>query len=370
MPVIFLTIGFLLLIWGTGKLYQRLWSKNLEVDVRFQAEPAMEGGTATLTEIISNRKRFPLPLLHVKFETSRYLDFGLQDNVSVSDRTYKNDLFGVMSYQQIRRTLSFACKKRGYYTIDRVELVGSFLFFHNFQHQRLPVQTGIYVYPKRLQIPELDVFMKQLIWSQNSRTRLYEDPFSFAGIREYAPGDPQKAINWNASAKTGQLMVNRRDYTAGQPVVVLVNLEPSITWHTDTLLEESIRLAVTAADRLMGAGIPVSVWTTHDTTGLTAPEHSVSAFAALNKRMALIDLEKNPMDYATWLQQIVVPRLKDSYGCLVISYEEREYMRRATERLSARQGELWCIIPRFEDGVTAAYQGPVHVMERVVNRHA
>lgn len=369
MPVIFLCLSFMLFLWGVGRIYKRIWKKDLEVTVAFQEQPAMEGQAASLTETIRNRKRFPIPLLHVKFETSRYLDFYEQDNVSVSDRSYKNDLFAVMPYQQIKRTLKFMCRKRGYYTIDRAELVSSFLFFRDFQYERCPVNTFIYVYPGRLRLPELDTFLQQMTWTLASRKRLYEDPFSFAGIREYQPYDPLKAVNWTASAKTGQLMVNIREYTAGQPVVILVNLEPSVTWHTDALLEESIRIAATAAADLMQRGVLVSVWTTHDTGGLPVPDMSEQALAEMNRRLAVLDLEARGMGYAEWIETRVLPVYNEAFAYLVISYEERKKMQEATEALAARQGELWLIEPYLEGESCPLHSSRIHQMERAVNWH-
>lgn len=369
MPVIFLCIALMALLWGVHRTYKRIWSKGLEIQIDFQEQPATEGQSASLTETIRNRKYFPVPLLHVKFETSRYLDFHERENVSVSDRTYKNDLFAVMPWQQIKRTLRFTCKKRGYYSITQAELVSSFLFFRSFQYERRAADTTIYVYPKRLFLPELDLFLQQLTWTLASRKRLYEDPFSFAGIREYQPYDPQKNINWMASAKTGELMVNVREYTAGQPVIILVNLEPSVTWHTDALLEESIRLAVTAAGMLMEAGVPVSVWTTYDRGGLALPENSPQALAQINRRLAVLDLEERGMEYVPWLESRVLPVWDESASYLVISYEERSGMRAATEALAARQGELWLIVPYFEGEGAPAHSFRIHQMERAVNWH-
>lgn len=359
----------MIFLWGIQRIYKRIWKKELELQIDFQEQPAMEGYTAGLTETIRNRKRFPVPLLHVKFETSRYLDFYGQENVSVSDRSYKNDLFAVMPCQQIRRTLRFVCRKRGYYSIKQAELVSSFLFFRDFQYERRPVDTAIYVYPRRLQLPELDTFLQQLTWTLMSRKRLYEDPFSFAGIREYQPYDPQKSINWMASAKTGRLMVNIREYTAGQPVVILVNLEPSVTWHTDALLEESIRLAATAAAKLMEAGVPVSVWTTHDGDSLPVPENSQRALSEINRRLAVLDLEGCGRSYAEWLEACVLPALEEAFACLVISYEERQRMQAATEALAVRQGELWLIAPYLEGESCPSHSHRIHQMERAVNWH-
>ncbi len=369
MPVIFLWAALGLLLWGAERVFVRLWKQDLELEISFQDQPAQEGEKASLTETIKNKKRFPVPLLHVKFQASRNLDFVGETNVSVSDRSYKNDLFAVMPYQQIKRTIPFVCKKRGYYTIDKAELVSSFIFFRDFQYDARRMDTCIYVYPGRIQMPELDVFLRQLSWSLMSKRRLYEDPFSFAGVREYESYDSLKNINWNATAKTGDLMVNVREYTSGQPVVILVNLQDSITWHTDSLLEESIRLAATAAEKLMNEGVPVTIWTTYDKGNLPLPEVSGKMLARINEKLAVLDLEKPCMDYAEWIETCVMPVYDEDYTYLVVSYEEREAMREATEKLAEYQGELWLLLPFFEDEPCPAHSARIHQLERAVNWH-
>ena len=48
----------------------------------------------------------------------------------------------------------------------------------------------------------------RMLGEQESRRKYLEDPFAFASIRDYTMQDPMKNINWKASAKTGDLMVN------------------------------------------------------------------------------------------------------------------------------------------------------------------
>ena len=139
MPVIFLVVSFFIMIAAVGKIYKKIWSRNLDVFLSFQPVPAREGDKGVLTEVIKNNKRFPIPLLHVKFVTSKYLKFSEEDSAVVSDLTYKNDVFALMPYQQIKRTLTFECKKRGYFHIDKAEVISSFLFFSDFQYDKIQV---------------------------------------------------------------------------------------------------------------------------------------------------------------------------------------------------------------------------------------
>ena len=55
------------------KLYEKLWDKKLYVSVSFGQTEVSEGETGEVIEIVENRKRLPLNMLKVKFQTSRFL---------------------------------------------------------------------------------------------------------------------------------------------------------------------------------------------------------------------------------------------------------------------------------------------------------
>ena len=46
-----------------------------------------------LTEVITNRKKLPLPVLEVGFHTRKELVFRDTENTNVSDYVYKRDIF-------------------------------------------------------------------------------------------------------------------------------------------------------------------------------------------------------------------------------------------------------------------------------------
>ena len=51
-------------------IYERLWDKDLKVSVSFKENGIAEGDTSEILEIIENRKKLPLTMLKVKFQTS------------------------------------------------------------------------------------------------------------------------------------------------------------------------------------------------------------------------------------------------------------------------------------------------------------
>lgn len=244
-----------------NKIYAKLWKKDLEADVQFQKEPSMEGEKGYLTETISNRKWMFLPILQVGFQLHRNLLFADGENASVSDQSYKRDIFSVGSYQKITRTIPFYCSKRGYYELKNIELVTRDLLLTGKHYETLQKWDQLYVYPRLLNDKRLDISFQKIMGSILAKRNLYEDPFEFRGIREYQPMDPMNKINWKASARSDQWMVNLYGSTSAQEVMILLDVEDETIWKYDEIHEEGIRLAASYASRCVENGIPVGVLT-------------------------------------------------------------------------------------------------------------
>lgn len=209
-------LSFLLLV-AQQMVYQKLWLKNLSVDIRFSTDHIFEDGTAELRETIENRKRLPLSMLKVKFMTDRRLVFGSAKGSRTTDNYYRNDVFSIGGGERIIRTLKFRGSRRGYYTIKELSLVASDLFFMSQMNADIPIKYDaleLYVYPKPYDSAELRRALIYLNGDMVTKRHLLEDPFEYRGIREYQPYDDMRSINWKATAKTGELKVNQRNYTA------------------------------------------------------------------------------------------------------------------------------------------------------------
>ncbi len=244
------------LVLGQEVLYQRKWDKNLTASLEFGQEILMEGQKGSIKEIVRNEKFLPIPALHVKWRVSRNLQFDARENTAMTDQTYRNDIFSLMPYQQITRTLTFTALKRGCYEGSQIELVSHDLFFSTSYSRQLPTEARMYVYPAPVETERLELIFDTLLGAYRARKRLYEDPFALRGIREYQASDPFNRINWKATARAGAMMVNEYEYAASRNTVLFLNLEPDSIWPRQDLQEESIRLCAALAERLSAEEIP------------------------------------------------------------------------------------------------------------------
>ncbi len=242
------------------KVYQTYWDKNLNVKVFFAQSAITEGEKGEVVEIIENRKRLPLNLLKVKFQTSRYLEFADNPDAKNMDQYYRNDLFQIGGGERITRRLAFVGAKRGYYHIQNIDLVGSDLLLSVEMSRSMTTTSYLYVYPRCFGGKEFMHSLQKLNGEVLAKRHLLEDPFEYRGIREYQPYDDIRSVNWKATARTGALMVNQKNYTAMQTVRIFLNLEDSGIRKRPQAVEASMQIAMGISSYFLSQGIKVACY--------------------------------------------------------------------------------------------------------------
>lgn len=244
-----------------GMIYQKFWSKGLFAYLHFTSTYVWEGEEGRLQEIVENRKLMPLTVLHVNLQLDRAFSFLARENTAVSDQTYRRDVFALLPYQRITRTLPFIAAQRGYYRCGDLELVGRDLFFHGPFVKKVPSEAFIYVYPKQIPAKQVKVSCEEMLGEYLWRKKMFEDPFSFQGIRDYEPYNCFRQVNWKAYGKTGQLKVNVYEHTAMAKAAILLNLEGDLIWTESLLREGIIRIGAALAVQWITLGVPVEIYT-------------------------------------------------------------------------------------------------------------
>ena len=257
--MLFLGVGIAYLL--QKNLYRRFWNRNLTTSVSFTQKSAFEGETSALQEVIVNDKLLPLPALEVRLSMDRNLEFvsGAKDNSSISDLSYKRDIFSLFGRQKIVRTLPFVCRKRGFYRIQRAGVIGYDFFFHEGGYQEAKQDAQFFVYPRPVDTARIRPVCRAISGMVLSKNRFYPDPFEFCGIREYLPTDPMHTVNWKASAKNGSLMVNQYDSTTSVHLTILLDVTDEGIWKYEALTEESIRIAASLAARLAAQNMELDI---------------------------------------------------------------------------------------------------------------
>ncbi len=242
------------------QIYKRLWNRNLKVQVRFASTRMFQGDTGEMLEVVENRKFLPLPVLKVKFQTDRNLVFQDKDSSKVTDLFYRNDIFQLGGGEKITRTLTFKAKKRGYYKVLGIDLVSKDLFLTTEMLESRHEECCLYVYPKPFHSPEFQQSLQMLNGEILTRRHLLEDPFEYRGIREYQPYDDMRSVNWKATARTGELKVNQKNYTSLQTIRIFFNVEDTGILKKEEAVEMSFCLVAGIAQFFLAQGIRIAVY--------------------------------------------------------------------------------------------------------------
>ena len=260
--MLFILLLCVLLAWLLCRLlFSRYWQRGLSVSSRFRDSVIYEGDTSALSEIVVNDKLMPISALEVRLAISRNLEFmdEAKENSSVSDQSYRRDVFSFLFHQRVERTLRFCGVKRGYYELHEADLIALDFFFRTSYYKKIPLSTQLYIYPGPADAKRIVLLCQAVSGTILSRRRLFPDPFEFAGLKEYRREDPMNHINWKASAKSGSLMVNQFDSTTDIALTLLLDLEDTLILKYQELLEESIRITASLAMRLVEMRMPIRV---------------------------------------------------------------------------------------------------------------
>ena len=260
MGMAWLIIIALILILMQSILFTK-WGLSRIGYTRFFSEDAVfEGEEVEMVEQISNKKLLPVPWLRLESHISAELQFRHQHEHEVADQQFHRSLFSLMPFQKITRRHKVTCKKRGYYQLKTVDITSGDPFGFSETHEKVQVSAELVVYPKLLSIEDIFLPSHSLQGDYSVRRWIIEDPFMKVGIRDYSYGDSMNTINWKATARSGTLQVNQKDFTADLHLMIYLNFElTDDIWMPimdKPLIEKGISYVATIAQYTLSQGIP------------------------------------------------------------------------------------------------------------------
>jgi uncharacterized protein (DUF58 family) len=230
-------------VWARLGLERLTYSRHLERD-------RMTWGEEIPTSIeIWNRKRMPLAWLRAEDEASpgvvvreRPLVIG-----GGGGRVLRN-AWTLAPFERVTRQFHVGAERRGVYDLGPVGLSVGDLFAREAAHDQRPTVDRFLVRPRS--VPSTALHRRDT-WGGQDRARLglTEDPSRFAGIREYAPGDPLRRIHARASARLGRPVVKRFEPSRDREVLLALDVQTANgpSWETAWDAEEVESLFVVAA---------------------------------------------------------------------------------------------------------------------------
>ena len=274
--------------------YRHNWFKNLSVSLRFAADGIFEGERGELVETVSNNKMIPVFWGYLRFRVPGPLRF--EGDAAGHDR-FRQDKASVFSYEETARRFPFTAERRGFYRLDELQFVAGDPLFRYEMIAPFPGSPELCVYPRAKDTGRFRIDAERIVGDCIARRSYAEDPFFFRGIRDYAPSDSLRNVNWKATARTGGLKVNEYHTTHAQQVMLLLDLDGYNRFDGYRIKEDTISAAAFLARKLSLTGTPVG-FTTNAADALTGGRMETrcrsgqSHFLSMMRGMAKIDTEK------------------------------------------------------------------------------
>ena len=273
-------------------------------------------------------------------------------NTSTSDFLYREDMLTMKAFSKHTRKIKAQCSKRGYYVFPRVGITTSDLFLIERFNKDFENDSHLVVLPEVINADLMKMLTSVTLSELQCRRTLLTDPFTLAGIREYGPNDPMNSINWKASAKTGELMVNQNASTCAQKVHIFVNLSTYNQKRSVSLLEKSISLAYTYLCELAELKIPSSIYTNGldiltDSPVVSETDLGSESLEERGIMLARIDLKKTAVPFEEILEKYIPSTDRDDF-ILLISPQFNGSFRPALANIKMRRPSLHWIMPSYK----------------------
>ena len=261
MTLLAVLVLLVLAVWLQGLVFRKFSFRKLRYTCRFSTSEAMEGDEIALIEEVENRGLLPLPWLKAELTSSRWLEFADSQSLVTEETRFVPSFFMMKPHHKVTRRWKVRCLKRGIYDLKKVVLVTTDLLGGCSPSQMVDVNARLTVLPAPADLTLDFRTPKHMIGDVIVRRHLLFDPFLIAGVRAYTPGDTMNRIHWLATARQGELMVHNNEYSAGQSLSVILNMQ-SRPYEKDGVIdkdkiEDAIRLAAGYFDSTLRTGIPV-----------------------------------------------------------------------------------------------------------------
>lgn len=169
----------------------------------------------------------------------------------------------------------FIPKKRGEYEFSDVFIIMRSVFFLASRRIEFPLSKKINVYPSVYQMKkyELLVFQQQKTSVGIKKIRRLGNNSEFEQIKYYVQGDELKTINWKATSRRNELMVNQYQEEKSQNVFFIIDKSRSMQMEFDglSMLDYSINSTLVLANIALKKGDKAGLITYSDKMGTMLP---------------------------------------------------------------------------------------------------
>ncbi len=209
-------------------------------------------GSRTLPRLLSLGDDNPI-YLNIHNQTDQQLQLEIVDElpVQLQKRDFKIRLtIAPGEQQQLEYTLHPTA--RGAYRFGRLHLFASTFIGLVQRRYTVVADAEVPVYPSVLQMKQLELkaFARTSTFEGIKQTRRLGHSYEFEQIKNYVPGDDYRSINWKASGRRGDLMVNQYEDERAQQIYCIIDKSRSMRMPFNglSLLDYSINSSLALAN--------------------------------------------------------------------------------------------------------------------------
>jgi uncharacterized protein (DUF58 family) len=253
-------------------LYKKGIFEKVYVARSFDSSGVFPGEKVAYELTIENRKFLPLTWVSIDEKLYAGLEFEINTKIQKlnEDIYLHNSMFSLLPYQKVVRRYDLKAVKRGYYQLKHMTMTSTNMLGTKEYSVDREESACISVYPNIKDLRGALIPSNTTQGDFSVKRWIIEDPMVITGVRAYSGNDSLKSINWKATAKNQQLLVNKYDYTADKKIMIILNLERqeySLNKADINTIEEAIEVCASITSLVHETGIPVGFATNSHTLG-------------------------------------------------------------------------------------------------------
>lgn len=267
---------------------------------------------------------------------------------------------------------TFTPTERGEYTFGDVVLFLRSPLFLAQRRMIIPLEQKTEVYPSVLQMKqyELKVFHQQTQSQGIKKIRRIGNTSEFEQIKNYVQGDDIRTINWKATSRRSELMVNQYQEERSQPVYCVIDKSRpmQLAFHDMAMLDYAINSTLVFSNIALRKGDRAGLITFSDKMGTILPADKAAGqlrriIESLYNQRTLFKEANFELLYQTVRRQVKTRSLL----MLFTNFESEFAMRRALPMLQKLNKRHVLVVIFFQNNELAEWaQQPVENMKDLV----
>jgi len=208
----------------------------------------------------------------IKNKTVQPINFSLIEGYPVEMQVRATAFKGIIGANGTKEFhYQFVPKRRGEFFFEDVFVIIRSMFFLASRRVDVPLKEAVHVYPSVLQMKqyELQVFQQQKTSNGIKKIRRLGNNSDFEQIKNYVQGDELKTINWKATSRRNELMVNQYQEEKSQSIYCIIDKSRNMQMEFDELsmLDYSINSTLVFSNIALRKGDKAGLITYSDKIG-------------------------------------------------------------------------------------------------------